>query len=193
MHIYTKRGDKGETSILGGKSISKDHPRIEAIGSVDELNAILGLVESSLDDHRIKLLLENAQRLLFFIGAELAGGNGISGNKIGNSGNGIPKVTMADVKELENEIDSMEASLPKLSHFIIPGGTKSASLLHVARTICRRAERRVVAFSKKHRIRPELIVYLNRLGDLLFILARIENRKKRVSEKVWLPRQKHIL
>ena len=186
MHIYTKRGDKGETSILGGKSISKDHPRIESIGSVDELNAILGLAESSLDDHRIKLLLENAQRSLFFIGAEIAGGNA-------NSGNGIPKVSMADVKELENEIDSMEASLPKLSHFIIPGGTKSASLLHVARTICRRAERRVVAFSKKHRIRPELIVYLNRLGDFLFILARIENRKKRVAEKVWLPRQKHTL
>ena len=143
-------------------------------------------MESSLEDHKIKLLLENAQRLLFFIGAELAGGNSAGGN-------GIPKVSISDVKEIENEIDTMESSLPKLSHFIIPGGTKSASFLHVARTVCRRAERRVVSFSKKHRIRPELIVYLNRLGDFLFILARIENRKKRVSEKVWLPRFKSHL
>jgi cob(I)alamin adenosyltransferase len=177
MPIYTRKGDKGETEVLGGSKVPKDHLRIEAIGQVDELNALLGLFTAFSDDERVNKLLCAVQKDIFVIGAEFAasGGKAKLHRRIGPQ----------RVSELEQEIDKIEAQLSPLHHFILPGGSKAASLLHFARTVCRRAERSAVALSRKEKVDPQIIIYLNRLGDLLFVMARHANRKKRVEEVMW--------
>jgi cob(I)alamin adenosyltransferase len=173
MPIYTRVGDKGETNLLDGRKVLKDDPRIEACGSVDELNAIIGLVIAYSDDVELKELLMKIQRDLFVIGAELAGGKQIR------------TINSQKIADLEKIIDEIDEKLPPLRHFILPGGTKTAALLHVARTVCRRVERRVVALANREKINRNIEIYLNRLSDLFFVLARAENRKKRIEEPVW--------
>jgi cob(I)alamin adenosyltransferase len=176
MSIYTRYGDKGETVTLGGKTVSKDHERVEAYGEVDELNALLGVCISFMDSGKTKSSLSNIQKDLFVIGSELAAAGKEKPRK---------KIVLQNVDDLEAEIDRIESSLTPLHHFILPGGSKTASMLHLGRTVCRRAERSVVSLSRKEKINPQIITYLNRLSDLLFILARATNRKKRVEEIIW--------
>lgn len=173
MPIYTRFGDKGDTIILSGKTIKKDDSLIEATGSVDELNAAIGVVVAFSDDQELKDILTEVQKNLFAIGAELA------------SEKTTKVITPAKTERLEKIIDETEPKLERLTHFVIPGGSKTASTLHLARTICRRAERAVVSAMAKHKINSEIIKYLNRLSDLLFVLARYENRKKRLQETIW--------
>jgi cob(I)alamin adenosyltransferase len=173
MPIYTKFGDKGTTSLVGSGTIPKDHPRVEAYGSIDELNSVLGIAIAFSEMKTVTDTLKRIQKDLFVIGAELASKS--------------PKKTVspARVGELEKEIDTLESDLPPLKHFILPGGSKTASLLHHARTVCRRAERKVVALSAKEKTNPTMMIYLNRVGDLLFMLARYVNYKKKVDEVIW--------
>ncbi|VVC04435.1 Cobalamin adenosyltransferase [Candidatus Bilamarchaeum dharawalense] len=172
MRIYTKFGDKGNTTLLGGSVVPKNHPRVEAYGSMDELNAILGVIISFSTDPELTTSLSKIQKDLFVIGAELAGSKNRS-------------LSPARIGEIESEIDSMEADLPPINHFIIPGGSKTASLLHLARTICRRSERQIIALSQKEVINPEIIIYVNRVGDFLFVQARHVNYRKKISETIW--------
>lgn len=173
MPIYTKFGDKGKTSLIGGAVVSKSDPRVEAYGDVDELNAVLG-VAIAFSDNAVTGSLKKIQNDLFIIGAELAA-----------KGKKVKILAPYRVSELEDEIDSMEKDLPPLHNFIMPGGSKTASLLHMARTVCRRAERSIVALSKKEKVNPTIITYINRVGDLLFIQARFVNYKKRFPETIW--------
>jgi cob(I)alamin adenosyltransferase len=175
MPIYTRRGDRGETDSFCGKRVAKDDLRIEALGQVDELNALLGVVIAFSEDGQTGTLKE-LQKDLFVIGAELAGAA---------KGKLSRRINPDRVSELERGIDGIEAQLSPLHHFVLPGGSKAASLLHLTRTVCRRAERSVVALSKKEKTDPQVIIYLNRLGDLLFVMAREMNRKKRIEEPLW--------
>jgi len=179
MSIYTRKGDYGETYALGNTKIPKDHPCVEAYGQIDELNAILGVVIAFCDDRDITIPLKQVQKELFSVGAELAANHRMQK---------LPKIRPLHITELEKLIDSIEKELLPLTHFILPGGSRTASLLHHARTVCRRAERRVVAFSKTKRINENIVIYLNRLSDLLFVMARLVNKKKRKEEIVWTGR-----
>lgn len=174
MKIYTKTGDKGETSLYGGKRIYKNDTRIEAYGSVDELNCILGVILSVLKDKNIKIGLIEVQKDLMVTGSALAC------YKISDNNYFKEK---AD--SLEKWIDEVDNKLPKLNNFILPGGDIQSALLHQARSICRRAERRVVELSRKEGIDKDIIVYLNRLSDLLFVLARLLNLKNKIKENIW--------
>lgn len=174
MRIYTKFGDKGNTSLFGGATVPKSDPRLEAYGSVDELNAVLGVVLSFGENGSLAESITKIQSDLFLVGAELASKKGKT-----------RKIQPKRVGEIEAEIDRMEAELPPLHNFIMPGGSKTASLLHLARTVCRRAERAIVALSQKEKVNPDIVVYMNRIGDLLFILARYANYRKKVSEITW--------
>ncbi|MFH1222259.1 MAG: cob(I)yrinic acid a,c-diamide adenosyltransferase [Candidatus Micrarchaeota archaeon] len=173
MPIYTRIGDKGDTLDLNGKKVSKDDLRVEAYGSVDELNAALGIAIAFTEDGEMQAILTDVQKDLFAMGAELA------------SEGSSKKIIPAKTEKLEKIIDALDPQLPFLKNFIIPGGCKTAAVLHLTRTICRRVERRVIAAAKHNKINPEIIKYLNRLGDLLFILARYANRKKRYEETIW--------
>lgn len=173
MSIYTKFGDQGATTLVGSTIVSKDHPRIEAYGSVDELSSVLGVVISFSELKTLSNSLAMIQKDLFVIGAELAS----RGRK--------KRLNSTRIKEIETEIDSLESNMPPLNHFILPGGSKTASLLHHARTVCRRAERSVVALSQKEKINQDILIYLNRVGDLLFLQARFVNYKKKVKEIIW--------
>lgn len=174
MPIYTRFGDNGETITLSGKKISKDSVIIEAQGQLDELNAVLGVVISFTDEQLIEETLRKIQKELFILGAEIA-----------MERKSKKKIGLLHVEYLEKTIDELQSELSALANFVLPGGSKSAALLHYARTICRRCERRLVSLSKQQTLDPETIIYLNRLGDLLFVLARYINRKKRVDEIVW--------
>ncbi|QGJ69305.1 Corrinoid adenosyltransferase [Planctomycetales bacterium 10988] len=179
MKIYTKTGDAGQTGLLGGARIPKDHLRIEAYGTIDELNATLGLAGAHQPDEKITNLLAVIQSALFDIGAELATTNPVERN--------MAILTEAAVKSLEAAIDDLESTLPPLTSFILPGGSPVGAFLHLARTICRRAERRVVSLAAETtaEIRPLLIVYLNRLSDLLFVMARFANQSAQKSDIQW--------
>jgi cob(I)alamin adenosyltransferase len=180
MKIYTKTGDKGETGLIGGTRVSKSALRVEAYGEVDELNAFLGYARAKVTDESIKEQLSVIQRDLFAIGAQLADPRGQIEKKAEKAG-----VDDARVKELEAIIDRYDATLPPLRSFILPGGAEAGAILHLARGVCRRAERRVVALSKEAPIPPVLIAYINRLSDLLFTMARAANRKAGVEEIPW--------
>lgn len=182
MKIYTKTGDAGETGLFGGARVSKADERVEAYGDVDELNSTLGVVlaEGPLGD-LFDDLFSTVQSRLFDVGAELANGTG--------KDLGIPLVSEDDVVALEHAIDHAEESLEPLRTFVLPGGSKLASHLHVARCVCRRAERRVVALGRHGAvIRPEVLRYLNRLSDLLFVLARLANHRAGVNDVPWVGR-----
>lgn len=179
--IYTKTGDKGETSLIGGVRVPKFHLRIESYGTVDELNSYLGLIIDGLNNKETSKVLYEIQDRLFTIGSVLASDPVKSKMK-------IPDVHEADVELLEQEMDRMDADLPELKNFILPGGNIVASHCHVARCICRRAERIVVHLSAETEV-PEIIVrYLNRLSDYLFILSRKIVHDAGATETVWKPR-----
>jgi cob(I)alamin adenosyltransferase len=182
MKIYTKTGDEGDTGLLGGVRISKSAPRIEAYGTVDELNSFIGLAVTEIKDQEVKTLLEKIQNQLFSIGAELASPDAEKSKKLN-----LPEVTSEYYLETELTIDHFEEKLEELKNFILPGGSKSAALLHVCRTICRRAERRVVELKKETSGCEKIMIYLNRLSDLFFVLARYENLVSGIPDTKWKP------
>lgn len=170
MKIYTKTGDKGETSLFGGKKLPKDAIRIEAYGTVDELNSFLGLAEVEVKEKSVKKVIRELQNQLFTVGSDLA-----TPVDMNEKNFVIPRVTEDFIINAEKTIDYYSLKTPELKNFILPGGTKGASLLHVARSVCRRAERRVVALIQQEQINRNIIIFLNRISDLLFVLARYEN------------------
>jgi len=182
MKIYTKTGDAGETGLFGGPRVRKDHARIEAFGTVDELNSQLGVARSLAVAAAFDPLLRRVQADLFELGAQLATPPA-PGRSVDE------RITAAHVTVLEAEIDALEAELAPLTHFILPAGTALAAALHVARTVCRRAERRVVTLAAEvgDTIPANAIEYLNRLGDLLFVLARVANHRGGVADDQWIP------
>jgi len=178
MKIYTKKGDAGGTELLGGVKVSKADQRIRTYGVFDELNAVLGLTlaETAMPDP-LSVQLIRIQSDLFRAGTELATPEG---KKL------LAKaVTEAETQALEQEIDAMEAELPPLKNFILPGGVRTAGLLHLARTICRRAERELAALNADTAVRPELLQYINRLSDYLFVAARWVNHRQGGKEEIW--------
>lgn len=179
MKIYTKTGDLGETSLLGGARVPKDHLRVAAYGDVDETNAALGAVRA-IALPRLETLLFAIQKDLFAIGAQLADPTHKVASKRAKAA-----VTAAHVRRLERAIDAREAKLPPLRCFVLPGGAPAAAFLHQARTVCRRAERSVVTLAREADVDPRIIVYLNRLSDLLFVLARFENHRAGIAEDRW--------
>jgi cob(I)alamin adenosyltransferase len=180
MKIYTKTGDKGKTSLFGGKRVWKDDLRIKAYGDVDELNSILGLALSEIKNKELKKVLSVIQNELFILGSDLASPIEKKNNKFQ-----IPRVDSSKISKLENLIDEFDSQLPPIKNFILPGGLKSASILHLARTVCRRAEREVISLAKIDKINSEIKVYLNRLSDLLFVLARFDNFSSHHPEIEW--------
>lgn len=182
MKIYTKTGDAGETGLYGGERVAKDTPRVQAYGSVDELNASLGLLRSQLGDAQLDKHLESIQNALFDVGADLATPEGSAYRK------NITPIDDEDVAHLEGLIDSFEEELEPLKAFILPGGDPAAAAAHVARTVTRRAERDVITLAASESVNVALRTYLNRLSDLLFVMARLINMRKGVSETRWLVR-----
>ncbi len=179
MKIYTRTGDSGETALLGGKRVSKADARVAAYGDVDELNAWLGLVRAGAVGSELTAMLERIQRDLFALGARLADPGGTVADRVDKTA-----VTAEDVARLEGWIDQLETHVPALRRFILAGGSPAGASLHVARTVCRRAERRVVGLGPAH-VEPVILVYLNRLSDLLFVMARVANRRDGVPELEW--------
>ncbi len=173
--IYTKTGDTGETSLLGGERVTKDCITLQVVGEVDELNSKLGEVAAHLWEEEPAEFIRNIQRDLFKVGAELASLQTAINSK-------IAKVGQAEIEMLENVIDAYTDQLPELTNFILPGGNLSAAHLHHARTICRRVERELVSLGKEKEVRPELYMYLNRLSDYLFTAARFVNWNDGVEE-----------
>jgi len=182
MRIYTKTGDSGETGLFGGGRVRKSHPRVEAYGEVDELNAVLGWALTQLADATIAERLSAVQPDLFALGAHLA-----TDVPEGRRGPKLPPLPEPGIALLEQWIDEAEASLPALTSFIMPGGSAGGAALHVARTVCRRAERRVVELAAGDDVAPMIPIYLNRLSDLLFVWARLENHGAGAPERPWLP------
>ncbi len=181
MKIYTKTGDDGKTSLFGGKRVDKDNQRIEAYGTLDELNSLLGLVLTENVDEKTRKILTSLQQSLFVIGSELATPSDVKSKA-------FKPATGEEIKLLEKFIDEIDTDLPPLKNFILPGGTKSASFLHFARTVCRRAERRIVEIDRSENINKNIIIYINRLSDLLFVIARYENHVVSSPEIEWKPR-----
>lgn len=179
MKIYTKTGDAGETSLFGGQRVSKDHLRIRTYGTVDELNSIIGLALSEIDDKELTAALVSIQHSLFTLGSDLATPKEKDGKVK------VPRVESEHADEFEKMIDSFSAKLPELRSFILPGGSKGASYLHFARTVCRRAEREVVALTNEVDIGDNILIYLNRLSDLLFVLARYANLVTDTPDVKW--------
>ncbi|MEM4311706.1 MAG: cob(I)yrinic acid a,c-diamide adenosyltransferase [Nitrososphaerales archaeon] len=180
IKIYTRTGDKGETGLLGGIRVPKSSPRIEAYGSIDELNSLLGLIRSFSKLEEINDILTRIQRDLFIISAELASPKGTEGVK-------IPKIDKSHIENLERKIDELDKDLEPLTKFIFPSGGNLASYLHFARATARRAERNLVALYLKEGVRDELLAYMNRISDLLFVMARYANKKESFKEEVWEP------
>ena len=180
MKIYTKTGDLGQTGLVDGSRVPKDALRVAAYGDVDELNALLGLVRAHTLDEDSQSLLARIQRDLFAIGAQLADPQAKLVARRAKAA-----VEDEQVAALEQAIDAREAELPELRAFILPGGAVAGALLHVARTVCRRAERTAVALQREQAVEARLIVYLNRLSDLLFVMARQVNQRARQPEDTW--------
>jgi cob(I)alamin adenosyltransferase len=180
MKIYTKTGDSGDTALFGGRRVSKEHPRIEAYGTVDELNAFLGQIVAICQDEAIAGSLQRVQGQLFVVGADLA-------TPMQARTSYISRMDASFGQQLEAEMDAWQAKLPQLTQFILPGGGPAGAGLHVARTICRRAERRVVNLAQQEAINQEVVIYLNRLSDWLFVLARYVNHIQNMPEKAWQP------
>lgn len=174
MKIYTKKGDKGKTSLFDGTKVFKFDKRVEAYGSIDELNSLLGVCSSFVRQTFIKRELEKIQNDLLDIGSALAMPHALPVE-------GLEKRT----KEFESLIDKLMAKLPRLTNFILPSGSRAGSFLHLARAACRRTERRAVELASKQKIDSEILIYLNRLSDLLFTFARFENYKSKNREKIW--------
>ena len=180
--IYTKTGDKGQTSLIGGKRVPKNHIRIEAYGTADELNAFVGLLrDHDVSDHIKEALLEIQDRV-FTAESWLALDEGGDADR-------LPRLAESDIEFLEKEIDNMNVNLPALTSFILPGGHAAASLAHVCRCVCRRAERLIISLSETHEIDPVIIRYFNRLSDYFFVLARKIGLDHGVADTPWVPRR----
>jgi cob(I)alamin adenosyltransferase len=181
MKIYTKTGDKGGTRLFDGSQVRKNDLRVETYGQVDELNALIGVVAALLQDNELHERLLDIQRDLFSLGAGLADPR--SPGHQGKKEKG--KIDPSRVRALEDAIDKFESELPPLRKFILPGGAPAGALLHVARTVCRRAERRVVELAGNADVDPMCVEYLNRLSDFLFVLARLVNQRQGQQEIPW--------
>lgn len=181
MKIYTKTGDKGLTSLIGGTRVPKYHLRIESYGTVDELNSYIGLIRCQEIGIHESAILKEIQDRLFTIGAELAADPGRSTKK-------LPDLKKTDISLLEQEMDRMNEDLPDLKHFILPGGNGTVAFCHVARCICRRAERLAVQLAAESQVNENILVYLNRLSDYLFVLSRKLNFTAGEPEHIWVPR-----
>jgi cob(I)alamin adenosyltransferase len=181
VRIYTKTGDQGETGLFGGGRVPKDHPRVAAYGDVDELNAAIGVARATPPEQLAAGLLEDIQRDLFAAGGWLASPDP------GKVAKALAKAVLDEARTaaLERAIDELEAGLPPLEQFILPGGTEKAAAFHIARTVCRRAERSVITLAREHDVSPGIIVYLNRLSDLLFVLARHANAAAKRPDVTW--------
>jgi cob(I)alamin adenosyltransferase len=179
VKIYTRTGDTGDTSLFGGGRVSKAEARVDAYGEVDELNAWLGLTRAATSDAQLSSMIERIQRDLFAVGARLADPARRIAERVAKA-----TVGQADVTRLEEWIHQLEAELPPLRHFILAGGGSSGASLHVARAVCRRAERAVVGLGADA-VDPEVLVYLNRLSDLLFVMARAANHRAGLPETEW--------
>jgi cob(I)alamin adenosyltransferase len=180
MKVYTRRGDGGETDLFGGERVTKNHRRVCAYGDVDELNACLGIAAAATVQDDLCTDLRDIQGSLFDLGATLATPDAHHREK-----NKVPGVSAEDVAALETRIDALEEELAPLQRFILPGGTPAAAALHHARTVCRRAERSVVTLAHEDTLEDMVVRYLNRLSDLLFVMARVENRRAKVSDVEW--------
>ncbi len=179
MKIYTKKGDKGSTALLGGTRVSKDHIRIEAYGTVDELNAFIGLIHDQEAAKIFRPLIKDIQHSLFSIGAALS--TDPQKTKVKTA-----RLNSEDIALLETSIDQMEADLPPLKNFVLPGGHQANSLAHISRCICRRAERRVISLHAQEEVSPFILQYLNRLSDWLFVLSRTFSHNSNSAETLWL-------
>lgn len=183
--IYTRTGDDGTTGLGDGRRVRKDVPRVEAYGTVDELNAILGLALASGVDPEGAAILRRAQNDLFDVGADLCVPEAARRGKAARRRPAL-RVVPDQIRRLEKAIDRLNADLPALHSFVLPGGTAASAWLHLARTVCRRAERAVVALSRRDRVNPQVTIYLNRLSDLLFVMARRANDGGR-NDVLWIP------
>jgi len=183
MKIYTRGGDDGSTGLYGGARVSKADLRVEAYGAVDELNAMLGWAGAIKTSDNVTAVLAGAQDTCFRLGAWLASQQG--------KDPGVPPVADDDVEALEAAVDAMEAQLEPLKTFILPGGSEAASRLHIVRTVCRRAERRLVALGRVEEVEAVFVRWINRLSDLLFVQARWENRRAGIGDVPWSPRSEN--
>jgi cob(I)alamin adenosyltransferase len=182
MKVYTRGGDQGETSLFGGTRVSKDDARVEAYGAVDELNSVLGVARTALEDAAdLDEKLAVLQSALFDVGGELSAPD---------PDQNVPRVSDPEVTELEQWIDKLDEELAPLRNFILPGGAPAAAALHHARTVCRRAERRVISLAAHESVSDVVVRYLNRLSDLLFVLARVVNARAGVEESQWVGRDR---
>ena len=181
MKIYTRSGDQGETGLFGGGRVPKSHLRVEAYGVVDELNSALGVAAAFVVDGEISSRIAGIQQDLFSLGSSLA----TPGAEDGSARPTIPPLPLSRIQEMESCIDDATEETPPLKNFILPGGGQGAASLHLARTICRRAERATVRLGQEESVAPEVVQYLNRLSDLLFAYARLENFRAGISDVVW--------
>lgn len=170
--VYTRGGDRGETSLIGGKRVSKASARVDAYGEIDELNSVIGIVRGHIEDDEIDGILKQIQNELFTLGADLASPEDVEG----------PRIKEEHVGRLERTIDHFLKSLPPLKEFILPTGTPPTAFLHLARTVVRRAERSIIRLAGEERVSPEVLAYVNRLSDLCFVLARVTNQRATSTE-----------
>lgn len=180
MKIYTKTGDAGQTGLLDGSRVTKDDLRVAAYGDIDELSAVLGVARARLRPGKLNALLHDLQRDLFALGAQLADPKARVGSRKSKAA-----ISQKQVERLEQVIDAHEKRMPALKAFLLSGGSPLAALLHLARTVCRRAERAIVALSHEQKVDPLVLAYVNRLSDLLFVLARYENLRRGLPEERW--------
>ena len=183
MKIYTRRGDRGETDLFGSGRVAKDHLRVSAYGEVDELNSCIGVAAAANEHTDLAALFQRIQNTLFDLGAHLATPDAARREK-----SDVPGASTKDIEELESKIDLFEQELAPLKNFILPGGTQAAASLHRARRVGRRVERQVVAVDREEAIDERVLRYVNRLSDLLFVLARLENARAGVADVEWSPR-----
>ncbi|MCY2687834.1 cob(I)yrinic acid a,c-diamide adenosyltransferase [Salinimicrobium sp. TH3] len=189
MKIYTKTGDKGTTALFGGTRVSKHHIRIESYGTVDELNSNLGLLrDQQVDEHSKEIILKIQDRL-FTIGSTLATDPEKAVLKSGKKRLDIPLISQKDIELLEQEMDRMNEALPPMTHFVLPGGHQTVSVCHVARCVCRRAERLATALYEIEPFEEQVLQYLNRLSDYLFVLARKLSHDLQAEEIQWIPQK----
>jgi cob(I)alamin adenosyltransferase len=189
MKIYTKTGDKGTTALFGGTRVPKHHIRIDSYGTVDELNSHLGLIRDQEINSHYKEVLMAIQDRLFTVGAILATDPEKATLKNGKQRLNIPKISEEDIEKLEHEMDAMNESLPEMTHFVLPGGHQTVSFCHIARCVCRRAERLASALNDLEPFQPESLKYLNRLSDYLFVLARKLSYDLNAEEVKWIPKK----
>lgn len=179
MKIYTGYGDEGKTALFGGETVKKNHLRVEMYGTLDELNSLIGLVRNKNNDNDVDEILKNVQNELFTYGSEIATPNAAKRDKFADH------ISEVHISALENAIDKFSEKTPALQKFILPGGSEAACHSHMARTVCRRSERMLISLADDIQIRGQLIIYLNRLSDLFFVIARYQNVINEVEDIVW--------